>query len=106
MRFLVLTLLLASAPLQAQPAPPDTEELERELKRLVEVFTLASENAADLQSADRLIYAGAIDSIPSPDPADIAGADNYVRKALDEALAGQPVSVPSTASYGCSVKYD
>ena len=60
MRLLVLTLLLAAAPLQAQPAPPDTEELERELKRLVEVFTLASDNAADPQSADRLIYAGAI----------------------------------------------
>ena len=53
----------------------------------------------------RVIYAGAIDDHPSTDPADIPGATNYVRQALDEALAGRPVSVPSTKSYGCSVKY-
>ena len=52
-----------------------------------------------------LIYAGAIDDKPSTDPADIAGAKNYVAQALDEAMAGQPVSVPETPSYGCSVKY-
>lgn len=53
-----------------------------------------------------LIYAGAIDSVSSPDPADLAGANNYVQQALDEAMAGQPVSVPQTPSYGCSVKYN
>jgi peroxiredoxin len=53
----------------------------------------------------RVIYAGAIDDRPSTDPADIPGATNYVTQALEEALAGKPVSVPSTKSYGCSVKY-
>ncbi|MCB9799158.1 MAG: thioredoxin family protein [Candidatus Omnitrophica bacterium] len=52
-----------------------------------------------------LIYAGAIDSVASPDPADIEGATNYVRQAVHEAMAGKPVSVPATKSYGCSVKY-
>ncbi len=52
-----------------------------------------------------LIYQGAIDSIPSTDQADIAKAQNYLQAALDEALAGKPVSTPSTKSYGCSVKY-
>jgi hypothetical protein len=52
-----------------------------------------------------LRYAGAIDSIPSPDPADIAKAENYVSEALDALLAGQPVKTASTRSYGCSVKY-
>lgn len=52
-----------------------------------------------------LIYAGAIDDKPSPDPADVARATNYVQQALEEAMAGQPVSVPATRSYGCSVKY-
>ena len=52
-----------------------------------------------------VIYAGAIDSQPSADPADIATATNYVRQALDEAMAGHPVTVPSTRPYGCSVKY-
>lgn len=52
-----------------------------------------------------LIYAGAIDDKPSTDPADIPGAKNYVRAALEQALAGEPVEIPSTPSYGCSVKY-
>ena len=53
-----------------------------------------------------LIYAGAIDDTPSTDQADIGPAENYVRRALDEAMAGRPVSVPQTQSYGCSVKYE
>jgi peroxiredoxin len=53
-----------------------------------------------------LIYAGAIDDKKSTDSADIEGAVNYVKQALDEALAGKPVSVPKTEAYGCSVKYN
>ena len=40
----------------------------------------------------QLIYAGAIDSIPSARPADIEKATNYVKVGLGEALAGKPVS--------------
>jgi peroxiredoxin len=52
-----------------------------------------------------IAYEGAIDDKPSTDQADIAGAHNYVAAALDELLAGKPVSVPQTRSYGCSIKY-
>jgi hypothetical protein len=52
-----------------------------------------------------LVYEGAIDSIKSPDPADIAKAENYVRAAVDATLAGKPVATPKTEPYGCSVKY-
>jgi peroxiredoxin len=52
-----------------------------------------------------LIYAGAIDDKPTPNPASVAGANNYVRAALTEASSGKPISVPSTKPYGCSVKY-
>lgn len=52
-----------------------------------------------------LIYQGAIDDIASTDTADIGKANNYVRMVLDEAMAGKEVSVASTKSYGCSVKY-
>jgi hypothetical protein len=52
-----------------------------------------------------LIYDGAIDDRPTTDPADIAGATNYVSQALTEAMAGKPVSVATTRPYGCSVKY-
>jgi peroxiredoxin len=53
----------------------------------------------------KLIYEGAIDSIRSPDPADIPKATNYVRATLDEAMAGKPVTTPVTQPYGCGVKY-
>ncbi len=52
-----------------------------------------------------LVYKGGIDSIPSADPNDIPKATQYVRVALDEVLAGKPVSNPSTRPYGCSLKY-
>jgi peroxiredoxin len=53
----------------------------------------------------KVIYAGAIDSIRSTNSADCSKADNYVRETLDAALAGKPVSHPSTPPYGCGVKY-
>ena len=48
---------------------------------------------------------GAIDSVDSADPDDLSGATNYVAKALDDVLAGQPVAKSETTPYGCSVKY-
>ena len=53
-----------------------------------------------------LIYAGAIDDKKSTDPADVAGAKNYVKQALDEAMAGKPVSEPTITAYGCGIKYN
>ncbi len=55
--------------------------------------------------AGMLVYAGAIDSKPTSNPADIATATNHVKVALAESLAGKPVSTAATRAYGCSVKY-
>ena len=52
-----------------------------------------------------VIYAGAIDDKNTSNSADIGTANNYVVAALDEAMAGKPVTTPATRSYGCSVKY-
>lgn len=52
-----------------------------------------------------IVYNGAIDSANSPEQADVAKSTNYVAKALDEVLAGQPVTTPQTKPYGCGVKY-
>jgi hypothetical protein len=52
-----------------------------------------------------LIYKGAIDDQPTTNKDDIPRARNYVLAALDESMAGKPVSMASTQSYGCSVKY-
>ncbi len=54
----------------------------------------------------KLIYSGAIDSKPTTDPDDIKSANNYVKAALDEAMAGKPVATPTSRAYGCSIKYD
>lgn len=54
----------------------------------------------------KLIYAGAIDDRPTPDPEDVRGANNYVSDALTEAMAGKPVNPAFTRPYGCSVKYE
>lgn len=53
----------------------------------------------------KLIYQGAIDSVASANPEDIARSENYVQKALREAESGNSVSNGSTKAYGCSVKY-
>jgi len=53
----------------------------------------------------KIAYAGAIDDKRSTDVEDVKTAKNYVRAALNEALAGKPVTVASSSPYGCSVKY-
>lgn len=52
-----------------------------------------------------LVYKGGIDSIPSSSVSDIPKAKQYVRVALDEVLAGKPVTDSSTRAYGCTLKY-
>jgi hypothetical protein len=53
----------------------------------------------------KLIYEGALDDQPTPDPESLKGAHNYVSAALSEAMAGQPVKTQVTRPYGCAVKY-
>jgi peroxiredoxin len=52
-----------------------------------------------------LIYAGAIDNNRSPDSATIKTSTNYVAAALDEAMAGKPVTTKSSRPYGCGIHY-
>jgi peroxiredoxin len=58
-----------------------------------------------IDPAGKLVYAGGIDDKRSANPADVKTAKNYVRAALDETLAGKPISVATSTPYGCSVKY-
>jgi peroxiredoxin len=53
----------------------------------------------------KIIYAGAIDSKSGADPKEIETATNYVAAALNEAMAGKPVSTATSKPYGCGVKY-
>jgi peroxiredoxin len=58
-----------------------------------------------IDPSGKVIYNGAIDDKRSANPADVKTANNYVRAALNEAMAGKPVTTASTSPYGCSVKY-
>ena len=53
----------------------------------------------------KLIYAGAIDDRRWATESMTKGANNHVRAALGEAMAGKPVKTASTSPYGCTVKY-
>src|SRR5438477_2147132 len=53
----------------------------------------------------KIVYEGAIDSKATPNPADISSSTNYVKVALDESLAGKPITTSTTKPSGCSVKY-
>jgi peroxiredoxin len=48
----------------------------------------------------RIIYAGAIDSVRSKDPADVKGATNYIAQVLDAVLADKAAPVAATRPYG------
>ena len=51
------------------------------------------------------MYQGALDDKPTPDPASLKNADNYVSDALSAAMAGKPVAAAVTKPYGCAVHY-
>jgi peroxiredoxin len=53
----------------------------------------------------KLAYNGAIDDRPTPEPADVEGAKNFVAAALDAVLAGRKPETQAVKPYGCSVKY-
>ena len=58
-----------------------------------------------IDPSGQIVYSGAIDDKRSARESDRKTANNYVRAALNEAVAGKPVSVASTTPYGCSIKY-
>ena len=59
-----------------------------------------------IDPAGKLVYAGGIDDKRTANPADIKIAKNFVKAALNESMAGKPVSTPTSTPYGCSVKYN
>ncbi|HUR56138.1 MAG TPA: thioredoxin family protein [Opitutaceae bacterium] len=58
-----------------------------------------------IDPSGKLVYNGAIDDKRSTNPEDVKTSKNFVVAALDEMKAGKPVTVASTAPYGCTVKY-
>src|SRR5258706_6578942 len=66
------------------------------MKTTPHVFVIAADGT--------LVYDGAIDNRPSPS-GDPRTANNYVSAAVDEVIAGKPVTVSQSKPYGCSVHY-
>lgn len=58
-----------------------------------------------VDKAGTLVYMGGIDDQPTPDPASLKTARNYVVAALADVKAARPVAQAATRPYGCSVKY-
>ena len=58
-----------------------------------------------IDPSGKLIYSGAIDDKPTANPADIKGATNYVRAALEASMTDKPIATPRSRAYGCSIKY-
>ncbi|MCS6803576.1 MAG: thioredoxin family protein [Acidobacteriota bacterium] len=56
-----------------------------------------------IDKSGKVVYQGAIDDDPRGNKGE--NKVNYVAKALDELLAGKPISMPQTKPYGCSVKF-
>jgi hypothetical protein len=50
-------------------------------------------------------YAGAIDSIPTADTADLTKAKNYITSSMSKIMLNEKPSPQKTKPYGCSVKY-
>lgn len=67
-----------------------------DMKTTPHVFVIAADGT--------LAYDGAMDNRPSP-AGDPRTAKNYVRAAVDELIAGKPVTVAQTKPYGCGVHY-
>lgn len=52
-----------------------------------------------------LVYKGGVDSLKTTKVDDIKKATPYVKEALDALAEGKKIPNPSTAPYGCSIKY-
>jgi hypothetical protein len=113
-----LTLISSSEGTQGYVTPPQADELTTSRKAAPTAVLLDSKGVAGklygatntphmyvVDKAGMLVYAGAIDDRPTSRRADVPGANNYVRAALDAVAAGQPVKTPITRAYGCTVKY-
>ncbi|MEN6306344.1 MAG: redoxin domain-containing protein [Anaerohalosphaeraceae bacterium] len=58
-----------------------------------------------IDAKGRIVYHGAADNAPLGKTPANQTYTNYVEKAIDELLAGKPVTTPMVKPYGCSVKY-
>jgi peroxiredoxin len=113
-----LTVISSSEGTQGYVTPTQADELTTSRKAAPTAVLLDTKGVAGklygatntphmyvVDKAGTLVYAGAIDDRPTSRRADVQGANNYVRAALDAVAAGQPVKTPVTRAYGCTVKY-
>jgi peroxiredoxin len=113
-----LTLISSSPGTQGYVSPKEADELTASRKANPTAVLLDPTGAVGkaygatntphmyiVDKAGLLVYAGAIDDRPTTRRADVQGAHNYVRAALEDMAAGRAVQTPVTRAYGCTVKY-
>ncbi|MFC7377741.1 thioredoxin family protein [Brevundimonas sp. GCM10030266] len=70
--------------------------------------TYGAKTTPDMRVIDRegrLVFVGGIDDKPTVEVADLQGATNFVRSALDDVMSERPLRTDLAAPYGCSIKY-
>jgi len=113
-----LTLISSSPGTQGYVSPKEADELTASRKANPTAVLLDPTGAVGkaygatntphmyiVDKAGLLVYAGAIDDRPTTRRADVQGAHNYIRAALEDMAAGRTVQTPVTRAYGCTVKY-
>ena len=113
-----LTLISSSPGTQGYVSPKEADELTASRKANPTAVLLDPSGAVGkaygatntphmyiVDKAGLLVYVGAIDDRPTTRRADVQGAHNYVRAALEDMAAGRAVQTPVTRAYGCTVKY-
>ena len=113
-----LTLISSSPGTQGYVSPKEADELTASRKANPTAVLLDPTGAVGkaygatntphmyiVDKAGLLVYAGAIDDRPTTRRADVQGAHNYVRAALEDMATGRAVQTPVTRAYGCTVKY-
>lgn len=58
-----------------------------------------------IDKSGKIVYGGAIDDKAGVSQDEVKTARNYVREALNSAMAGKKIEMASSKAYGCSVKY-
>ena len=113
-----LTLISSSPGTQGYVSPKEADELTASRKANPTAVLLDPTGAVGkaygatntphmyiVDKAGLLVYAGAIDDRPTTRRADVQGAHNYGRAALEDMAAGRAVQTPVTRAYGCTIKY-
>jgi hypothetical protein len=87
------------------PLPPVLRDENQLVSQYFGVTRTCEAIAIDTKNS-KIIYRGAVDDQMTEGARKPQAAQNYLRDALSEFLAGKPVTTPSSKVHGCAISYD